>query len=294
MQGAHNFVMRAPIFYVAQTVSPVTTALTTEILIRCFVKIVFHEHVSRGQDDALVVPAAPVANTLFPPSSTPATPPARKRCPPGKYRLTGCIPRPPDAFMLFRADFVRQKHVPWSIEMNQGSLAKIISLFAFHSLCYLMASHLISFTYLGNCWLVLPLEEKRVWEVRAKAHYEITWRSMGYIRLMGYIPRPPNAFMLFRADFVRQKHVPGSIETGHGSFSKIIGLFAFFSLSYLIASHLSSPQATAGAPYRSERNTSGRYAQSTQKQTTKSNTPNINSALYTIRTKTRPRRRRHP
>ncbi|THV03719.1 HMG-box, partial [Dendrothele bispora CBS 962.96] len=38
-----------------------------------------------------------------------------------------------------------------------------------------------------------------------------------------YIPRPPNAFMLFRADFVRQKHVPGSVETNHGSLSKIIG-----------------------------------------------------------------------
>ena len=39
----------------------------------------------------------------------------------------------------------------------------------------------------------------------------------------GYIPRPPNAFMLFRANFVRQKHVPGTIETNHGSLSKIIG-----------------------------------------------------------------------
>ena len=33
-------------------------------------------------------------------------------------------------------------------------------------------------------------------------------------RSMGYIPRPPNAFMLFRADFVRQEHVPGSINAG--------------------------------------------------------------------------------
>ena len=31
---------------------------------------------------------------------------------------------------------------------------------------------------------------------------------------MGYIPRLPNAFMLFRADFVRQEHVPGSINAG--------------------------------------------------------------------------------
>ncbi|ETW77705.1 hypothetical protein HETIRDRAFT_55525, partial [Heterobasidion irregulare TC 32-1] len=56
------------------------------------------------------------------------------------------IPRPPNAFMLFRADFVRQKHVPGTIETNHGSLSKII----------------------GNCWRSLPLEEKRVWEIKAK------------------------------------------------------------------------------------------------------------------------------
>ena len=76
----------------------------------------------------------------------------------------GYIPRPPNAFMLFRADFVRQKHVPGSIETNHGSLSKIIGLFAFFSLSYLIPSHLTS----GNCWRALPLEEKRVWEVRAK------------------------------------------------------------------------------------------------------------------------------
>ncbi|TFK23768.1 hypothetical protein FA15DRAFT_445387 [Coprinopsis marcescibilis] len=83
---------------------------------------------------------------LFPPSEVPAPPPARKRCPPGKRRSQGYIPRPPNAFMLFRADFVRQKHVPGSIETNHGSLSKII----------------------GNCWRNLPLEEKKVWEQRAK------------------------------------------------------------------------------------------------------------------------------
>ncbi|KAH9036700.1 hypothetical protein EDB84DRAFT_1437613 [Lactarius hengduanensis] len=84
-------------------------------------------------------------SALFPPVATPA-PPSRKRCPPGKRRSQGYIPRPPNAFMLFRADFVRQKHVPGSIETNHGSLSKII----------------------GNCWRALPLEEKRVWEVKAK------------------------------------------------------------------------------------------------------------------------------
>ncbi|KAH9970182.1 hypothetical protein BGW80DRAFT_608053 [Lactifluus volemus] len=89
-------------------------------------------------------PASP-SSTLFPPAITPA-PPSRKRCPPGKRRSQGYIPRPPNAFMLFRADFVRQKHVPGSIETNHGSLSKII----------------------GNCWRSLPLEDKRVWEVKAK------------------------------------------------------------------------------------------------------------------------------
>ncbi|KAH9959942.1 hypothetical protein BC827DRAFT_1210056 [Russula dissimulans] len=89
-------------------------------------------------------PSSP-SSSLFPPAATPA-PPSRKRCPPGKRRSQGYIPRPPNAFMLFRADFVRQKHVPGSIETNHGSLSKII----------------------GNCWRALPLEEKRVWEIKAK------------------------------------------------------------------------------------------------------------------------------
>ncbi|OSX61107.1 hypothetical protein POSPLADRAFT_1066448 [Postia placenta MAD-698-R-SB12] len=42
---------------------------------------------------------------------------------------------------------------------------------------------------------------------------------------LGYIPRPANAFMLFRSDFVRRKHLPGSIETNHGTLSKILGTY---------------------------------------------------------------------
>ncbi|KAH0826791.1 hypothetical protein J3R83DRAFT_5210 [Lanmaoa asiatica] len=83
---------------------------------------------------------------LFPPSEEPPNPVSKRRAPPGKRRSLGYIPRPPNAFMLFRADFVRQKHVPGSIETNHGSLSKII----------------------GNCWRALPLEEKRIWEIKAK------------------------------------------------------------------------------------------------------------------------------
>ncbi|KAI6097210.1 hypothetical protein F5141DRAFT_1150090 [Pisolithus sp. B1] len=96
-------------------------------------------------DISTAEPHSPTSH-LFPPSESPAPPPSRRRVPPGKRRSLGYIPRPPNAFMLFRADFVRQKHVPGSIETNHGSLSKII----------------------GNCWRALPLEEKRVWEIRAK------------------------------------------------------------------------------------------------------------------------------
>jgi len=70
---------------------------------------------------------------LFPPSSLASSSgtsvaPTRKRCPPGKRLSQGYIPRPPNAFMLFRADFVKQRHVPGSIETNHGSLSKIIGM----------------------------------------------------------------------------------------------------------------------------------------------------------------------
>ncbi|KAF9234722.1 hypothetical protein BU15DRAFT_78731 [Melanogaster broomeanus] len=101
----------------------------------------------------------PTNAQLFPPSELPPNPPTRRRAPPGKRRSLGYIPRPPNAFMLFRADFVRQKHVPGSIETNHGSLSKII----------------------GNCWRALPLEEKRIWEIRAKQEKEAhTKRYPGY------------------------------------------------------------------------------------------------------------------
>lgn len=75
-------------------------------------------------------PSSP-KSALFPPSEVATPAPTRRRVPPGKRRSLGYIPRPPNAFMLFRADFVRQKHVPGSIETNHGSLSKIIGKFFF-------------------------------------------------------------------------------------------------------------------------------------------------------------------
>lgn len=47
----------------------------------------------------------------------------------------------------------------------------------------------------------------------------------------GYIPRPPNAFILFRSSFIRAQHIPEKIEGNHSALSKIIGVF-LFKISY--------------------------------------------------------------
>ncbi|KAI9429128.1 hypothetical protein H4582DRAFT_2153970 [Lactarius indigo] len=64
----------------------------------------------------------------------PRLPPFPQTLPTRKASLSGLHPTTPKC------------HVPGSIETNHGSLSKII----------------------GNCWRALPLEEKRVWEVKAK------------------------------------------------------------------------------------------------------------------------------
>ncbi|KAG1752961.1 hypothetical protein EDB19DRAFT_1892922 [Suillus lakei] len=39
-----------------------------------------------------------------------------------------------------------------------------------------------------------------------------------------HIPRPPNAFILFRSSFIKSQHVSTGVETNHSTLSKIIGL----------------------------------------------------------------------
>lgn len=43
-------------------------------------------------------------------------------------------------------------------------------------------------------------------------------------REVGHIPRPPNAFILFRSSFIKSESVPGNIEGNHSTLSKIIGI----------------------------------------------------------------------
>ncbi|KAJ8502815.1 hypothetical protein ONZ45_g11415 [Pleurotus djamor] len=39
-----------------------------------------------------------------------------------------------------------------------------------------------------------------------------------------HVPRPPNAFILFRSHFIRSQHVSSKVETNHSTLSKIIGM----------------------------------------------------------------------
>lgn len=50
--------------------------------------------------------------------------------------------------------------------------------------------------------------------------------SHGKKRDASYIPRPPNAFILFRSSFIKSQQVPGKVEGNHSTLSKIIGASA--------------------------------------------------------------------
>ena len=48
-------------------------------------------------------------------------------------------------------------------------------------------------------------------------------RPHGKKRDASYIPRPPNAFILFRSSFIKSQQVPGKVEGNHSTLSKIVG-----------------------------------------------------------------------
>lgn len=64
-----------------------------------------------------------------------------------KRKDAGYIPRPPNAFILFRSSFIRAQHIPEKIEGNHSALSKII----------------------GKYWKSLPRSEREVWETKAIA-----------------------------------------------------------------------------------------------------------------------------
>ena len=60
-------------------------------------------------------------------------------------------------------------------------------------------------------------------------------RPHGKKRDASYIPRPPNAFILFRSSFIKSQQVPGKVEGNHSTLSKIVGTRFF--IRRLVTAH---------------------------------------------------------
>ncbi|CAL1698915.1 unnamed protein product [Somion occarium] len=91
-----------------------------------------------------VVPeTTPQSKFIYSPPSSPILEPMKSSH--AKKRDASYIPRPPNAFILFRSSFIRAQHIPGKIEGNHSALSKII----------------------GKCWKALPREEREVWEAKA-------------------------------------------------------------------------------------------------------------------------------
>ena len=80
---------------------------------------------------------------LFPPPDD-SLPPRRQAH--TKKKPDNHIPRPPNAFILFRSSFIKSQHVSTEVETNHSTLSKII----------------------GLTWQNLPEEERQLWHSRAK------------------------------------------------------------------------------------------------------------------------------
>ncbi|KAJ7737773.1 hypothetical protein DFH07DRAFT_92698 [Mycena maculata] len=90
------------------------------------------------------------------------------------------IPRPPNAFILFRSSFIRSQNVPGRVEGNHSTLSKII----------------------GKYWHALPPEERARWEDKARAaqaehrrRYP-DWRFRPGNGKDSFFPRPPPLFLV--------------------------------------------------------------------------------------------------
>ena len=84
-----------------------------------------------------------------------------------KKRDASYIPRPPNAFILFRSSFIKGGHIPGEIEGNHSALSKIIGRFSHVHSHRADTACLTRFLSPGKCWRALPREERKVWETKA-------------------------------------------------------------------------------------------------------------------------------
>jgi hypothetical protein len=84
---------------------------------------------------------------LFPSSGSD---PSARRPTHSKKHAEDHIPRPPNAFILFRSSFIKNQHVSTGVETNHSTLSKII----------------------GLTWQNMPHDERQVWHAKAKKALE--------------------------------------------------------------------------------------------------------------------------
>ena len=92
-------------------------------------------------------PEASFEPILFPSSGSECT---VRRPTHSKKRGEDHIPRPPNAFILFRSSFIKNQHVSTGVETNHSTLSKII----------------------GLTWQNMPHDERQVWHAKAKKALE--------------------------------------------------------------------------------------------------------------------------
>lgn len=103
---------------------------------------------SFNDDPPPLVDAPPSEIIMFSPSDD--NPSASRRPTHSKKKPGNHIPRPPNAFILFRSSFIKSQHVSTEVETNHSTLSKII----------------------GLTWQNLSEKERQVWHNKAKAALE--------------------------------------------------------------------------------------------------------------------------
>ena len=99
-------------------------------------------------DDLPPLVDAPITSEfqIFSPNEDNSSTTNFRRTPHSKKKPENHIPRPPNAFILFRSSFIKSQHVSAEVETNHSTLSKII----------------------GMTWQNLPEDERQAWHVKAR------------------------------------------------------------------------------------------------------------------------------
>ncbi|KAH7908500.1 hypothetical protein BJ138DRAFT_1115796 [Hygrophoropsis aurantiaca] len=134
-----------------------------------------------------------VKPSIFPASPSPSLAPSCESLPEQKLITLPCpsesetiepaiekhIPRPPNAFMLYRSDFLKKGIIPLHVERRQQNLSRVV----------------------GECWNLLSEDSRREWHVKAAEA-----RAAHYKKYPGYKFKPARGKSSRAKDKARQNY----------------------------------------------------------------------------------------